>query len=95
MPLKFDLPAGLAPGKYELSATVKFANGETQNDSFTIHVLPPPPRRRCRPLGKIALFDPKGETGQVARRLGRAVPDGGGRRRPGRRTTCSSSARRP
>ena len=60
--LRCDLPAALAPGKYELAATVKFAGGETQKDSFTVHVLPR--RAPPRPSAKIALFDPRGETGK-------------------------------
>jgi len=62
LPLRFDLPATLAPGRYELRATVKFAGGETQQDSFIIHVLPPAPPLATN--GKIALFDPRGETGR-------------------------------
>jgi len=68
IPLRFALPAGLAPGKYELSASVKFGTGETQKDAFAIHVMAPaqPPK----PAGKIALFDPKGETGKLLEALG-------------------------
>ncbi len=63
IPLRFDLPATLDAGQYELTATIRFDNGETQKDSFTIDVLPrpsiPPPR------AKFALLDPKGETAKV------------------------------
>src|SRR5207237_862319 len=50
------------------SATVRLRKGETQKDSFALHVLP-------RPTWlagglKIALFDPKGETGKLLARLG-------------------------
>ncbi|HZY89362.1 MAG TPA: hypothetical protein VFE78_31355, partial [Gemmataceae bacterium] len=63
VPLRFDLPAGLAPGNYELSATVRFGGRETQKGSFTVHVLPSP---ADPPAGlKIALFDPRGETGKL------------------------------
>jgi hypothetical protein len=63
IPLRFKLPANLAAGKYELTATVRFDTGETQKDTFTIHVLPQPaaPPR----IAKIALFDPKGETAKM------------------------------
>ncbi len=46
------------------------ANGavETQEDEFTIHVLPPPPRMRM--LAKLAIYDPKGETTKLLRTLG-------------------------
>ena len=68
VPLRLDLPAGLTPGTYDLTATVKFSQGEPQKDSFTIHVLPPPPAAKLKV--KIALFDPKGETGKLLDRLG-------------------------
>jgi hypothetical protein len=63
LPLRFELPATLAAGTYELTAKVRFGNGETQNDSFAVHVLP-------RPSGpaagaKVALLDPGGETGKL------------------------------
>jgi hypothetical protein len=60
--LRFDLPATLAPGRYELRATVKFGSGETQADSFDVHLLPP--ATPLKPTGRIAVFDPKGETGK-------------------------------
>jgi beta-galactosidase len=63
IPLHFELPATLAAGSYELAATVRFANGETQKDSFTIHVLPRPSAPPA--AAKIALFDPKGETAKL------------------------------
>jgi hypothetical protein len=62
IPLRFDLAATLAPGRYELRATVKFAGGETQVDSFDVHLLPP--ATPLKPTGEIAVFDPKGETGK-------------------------------
>ena len=68
IPLRFELPAALAPGKYELSATLKFSNGRNQKDSFSIDVMP-----RCqvpRAGAKIALFDPKGQTGKLLDRMG-------------------------
>ena len=68
VPLTFELPAKLTPGRYELSATVKFSTGETQQDSFSIDVLPPPQQVRAR--GKIALFDPEGDTGALLKGLG-------------------------
>jgi hypothetical protein len=68
VPLRFDLPATLAAGKYELKATAKFSNGETQQDSFTIDVLPAPTDPKVV-TAKAALFDPKGETAQLLTRL--------------------------
>jgi beta-galactosidase len=68
IPLRFELPAGLAAGKYELTATVKFSNGETQNDSFTVNVMPQPAAPRT--TAKIAIWDPKGETGKLLAGMG-------------------------
>ena len=68
VPLRFELPAGIAPGKYELAATFKFSNGQTQKDSFTVHVLPPAPA--ATRATKIALWDPKGETAKLLAGLG-------------------------
>jgi hypothetical protein len=63
IPLRFDLPAMIVPGKYELAATIRFESGETQKDFFTIDVLARPPA--LPPGPKIALLDPKGETGKL------------------------------
>jgi hypothetical protein len=69
IPLHFELPADLPPGKYELTCTVKFSNGAPpQKDSFSIHVLPRAQAPKVAP--KIALFDPKGETARLATALG-------------------------
>jgi beta-galactosidase len=62
------LPAGLAAGSYELTATARFSNGETQRDTFTVHVLPRLPRARAS--AALAVFDPKGETTSLLRALG-------------------------
>jgi beta-galactosidase len=66
--LKFELPAALASGGHELNATVKFSDGQIQNDSLRIDVMPQP----SGPLisERIALFDPKGETGALLTKLG-------------------------
>ena len=68
IPLTFQLPADLAPGQYTISATVRFSNGETQEDSFSIAVLPTP--QAVRADGRIALFDPEGETGKLLAAMG-------------------------
>jgi hypothetical protein len=68
IPLRFDLPAGLAAGAYELNMTAKFGDAEAQKDSFTVHVLPQP--APPKPSARIALFDPKGETGKRLDALG-------------------------
>jgi hypothetical protein len=60
IPLRFELPATLAPGTYALNATVTFSTGETQSDRFEIQVVPRPiaPKQTER----IALYDPPGDT---------------------------------
>jgi hypothetical protein len=68
IPLRFTLPGALAPGTYLLSATIAFSTGETQRDSFSLHVIPRPPALTNTP--KIALFDPRGETGSLLRASG-------------------------
>jgi hypothetical protein len=61
--LRFDLPSGLTSGNYELTARVRFGDWETQTDSFTVSVLPRP---AGVPAGaRIALLDPRGETGKL------------------------------
>jgi hypothetical protein len=62
------LPADLAPKQYGVQATVKFSNGETQKDSFAIDVLRRPAAPRVG--GKVALLDPKGETGKLLDGMG-------------------------
>jgi len=73
IPLKFELPAALPPGKYEIHATVQFANApfklhETQKDTFELNVLPKPAAPKADV--KIALFDPKGETAKSLDAMG-------------------------
>jgi beta-galactosidase/beta-glucuronidase len=59
--ISFTVPS--AGGTYELTATARFSTGEVQTDSFVIHVLPRPAALRAS--ARIALFDPKGETGKL------------------------------
>jgi hypothetical protein len=68
IPLRVALPATLAPGTYELAATARFDNGELQKDTFPVAVLPRP---SIQPGGaRIALLDPRGETGKLLAGLG-------------------------
>ncbi len=60
LPVKLELPESLHPGTYTLTATFHFSNGEMQEDSFEIHVLPQV--RSNLPQTATALFDPKGYT---------------------------------
>src|SRR5262249_13534136 len=68
VPLRFPLPVALAPGDYEIRASVRFSTGETQTDSFPLQVLPRPAPPVVTP--KIVLFDPKGETARLLEALG-------------------------
>jgi len=68
IPLRFRLPETLAPGEYRLDMKARFGTGEIQEDSFAIHVLPRPPRLEL--TGRIALFDPKGETARLLEEMG-------------------------
>ncbi len=68
VPLRFDLPADLAPGAYRLDMTARFDNAKPQKDSFTIHVLAKPAATALRQ--KVALFDPKGRTGKLLAAMG-------------------------
>jgi beta-galactosidase len=67
-PLRLALPPALPPGRYTLTATVALSTGETQEDSFTIHVLPP--ARAAQVTQRIALFDPRGETARALSAMG-------------------------
>jgi len=71
VPLRFELPPTLSPGAYELQTRVTFGGGASQQDAFTIHVLPPVLAPAS--AGGLALFDPRGETGALLRRLGVAA----------------------
>ncbi len=66
--LQINLPSDLPHGRYDLRASVRFANGETQEDSFSINVLSPP--KALKLSAKIALFDPQGETANLLERFG-------------------------
>ena len=65
--ISFALPSA-GPATYELTATARFSNGEAQTDSFAIHVMPRPAAFRAS--ARIALFDPKGETGKLLDEMG-------------------------
>jgi hypothetical protein len=66
--LRFQLPATLVAGKYDLRTTFKFGNGRTQTDSFSIHVMPRP--QAARVGARIALFDPNKQTGNLLNGMG-------------------------
>jgi len=68
VPVQLKLPPDLAPGEYPITASFKFSTGESQDDSFRLHVIPRsvPPRT----ASKIALFDPPGQTTKLLAGLG-------------------------
>ena len=70
IPLKFDLPATLAPGTYDLHATARFGDGQEQTDTFAVHVLPAIPQEKA--AGRVALFDPQphSQTGELLEKAG-------------------------
>ncbi len=68
VPLRLELPADLAPRQYNLQATVDFGSGKKQRDSFAINILPRPANPHA--TRKVALFDPKGETGKLLDGMG-------------------------
>lgn len=74
VPLSFTLPGDLGPGEYRLSARVEFDPGEVQEDEFAVHVLPPPAAKTgsdaTSATGRLAVFDPRGETAEWLRDLG-------------------------
>jgi hypothetical protein len=71
VPMSFNLPAALPPGRYLISASVKFKNGGTQDDTFAIDILPRrPDGSRPSPVAatsvpRTALFDPRGDTAKL------------------------------
>ncbi len=68
VPVQIKLPATVAPGNYQITANFKFSNGESQEDSFAIQVLPA--ATPASPASKIALFDPPGQTAKFLAGLG-------------------------
>ena len=69
LPISLALPAGVPPGNYQLAVTFTFSTGETQSDSFSLQVLPPPAPAAGN-AGKIALYDPADDTARMLDRLG-------------------------
>ena len=68
IPLHFDLPKDLVARQYKLNMSVRFNTGDAQQDSFIVHVIPQVPAPKI--AGKIALFDPKGETDNLLKTMG-------------------------
>ncbi len=104
IPLRFDLPASLPVGRYNLSATVRFGTGEIQNDSFAVHVLDAGlrvgPGRRPGPTRTARPFRPRGRDSEGSCGGGRKVPARGSDRRPvairrARHRQAGADGRRP
>ncbi|HTL18440.1 MAG TPA: glycoside hydrolase family 2 TIM barrel-domain containing protein, partial [Patescibacteria group bacterium] len=70
VPIIFKLPQGLAAGRHELTADVRFSNGEVQTDGFPVDIVARPVPAPVH--SRIALFDPKGETAALLKQL--AIP---------------------
>jgi beta-galactosidase len=68
IPITLKLPDDLVPGVYHLNASFKPRPGEDQEDSFALRVIDRPPA--IRPVSKIAVFDPPGETTKWLAKLG-------------------------
>ncbi len=68
LPVQINLPPNAPPGDYRIAANFAFDTGASQQDAFNFQVIPrsPPPR----PLSKIALFDPPGQTAKMLAGLG-------------------------
>ena len=75
IPMRFTIPADTEPGPYQLTAKIIFSTGQTQEDTFTIHVLPQVPPVQEKAV--IAVFDPRGETAQLLESLGLSCRDVG------------------
>lgn len=69
--VSFVLPASSAIGVYQLKSMVKFSTGEVQTDSLAIDVVAKPAPAHL--AGKIALFDPKGQTAALLKELGISI----------------------
>jgi len=68
VPMRFVVPPTAKPAEYRLTARAVFSTSPTQEDVFTIHVLPR--RAPVRDRVKVAVFDPKGETTQLTENMG-------------------------
>jgi len=68
IPLKFDLPADLPSGEYEIKADFLINNHISRSDTFRIHVMAQ--KIHSGITSGIALFDPKGETAKLLDKFG-------------------------
>ncbi|HPC95691.1 MAG TPA: glycoside hydrolase family 2 TIM barrel-domain containing protein [Sedimentisphaerales bacterium] len=68
VPIRFVIPTNAKPGSYEMIARAVFSSGQSQEDTFTIHVVPQP--APVRNGVRVAIFDPRGETAQLMEDMG-------------------------
>lgn len=68
IPLRFTLPSALASGDYALTATVRFADRDVQEDSLRFQVIAAPGKPSVS--SRIAVFDSNGETSAQLKNLG-------------------------
>ena len=63
VPLSILIEDDVSQGQYKLSVAFNFMNGKKQNDTFVLNVIGiAPEKSKIKLRGKIALFDPSGET---------------------------------
>ena len=67
IPVALSLPPETAPGSRTLIAEFQFDNGEKRSHTFPVHILP---AAAVGKLSPVALYDPKGETEALLKRLG-------------------------
>ena len=68
IPIHFTIPLDVNPGTYKLTANFEFLNRESQQDDFSIQVLPNRPS--VASLGHLAIYDPKGESAHLMASMG-------------------------
>jgi len=68
VPVAIPLPILLPAGRYTLAASFRFGNGEVQDDTLALEVVAPDPKPT--PTGRIAIFDPEGDTTRLLAGLG-------------------------
>ncbi len=71
IPIRIELPRAEQSASYKLTLKADFGNGQEQDDSFEINVLPPAGSPKVK--DRIALFDPKGQTAAALKAMDVAV----------------------
>jgi beta-galactosidase len=68
IPVQPPIPASTAAGTYALTMKASFSSGEVQEDLFPVDVMAPAPKPEIR--GRVALYDPKGQTAGLLSGMG-------------------------